>query len=423
MKTILELLATHNTQGESLIHTITDKINRVLGCQEYPFQLSNSGSRDSSQGSTYDLRNAVGLADDDSQIKEIRELLANLQQSSILAFEEKHDFNKKTTSFVITHVDEDKLLNANDDALRVHNPVFSSADITHHLIRVGHHQVNVSYKTVKPAASYEALILHTRLISDSEQSSGQMGLINPSQLQNIAYYLTVDKYLAYVLQLINSCMKLDNNSGFKLYLQSSNPDYPIDLRVYLPSNHPEIENIRAKLTGFSLLNKRAVVFEEKMATGTDVAIFIIKELMPARLLTYLEHANLTQATPDKLNEILALLRELFTDNRVIRDMSVHTGVSVSRPYPHIRCQNFYPEIEVLHTLELLSDVLGKPSNNNSWNSDKKPQTCATKPEPGGYKIFRSAPQELQLIIDIHDLDRVEEQLRESLTSSSSSEPR
>jgi hypothetical protein len=422
MKTIVELLATHNSQGESLIHAIIDKINRVAGCPEYPFQLSCSVSRDSSQGSMYDLRSTVGLAKNDLPAREIRELLANLQQSGILAFEEKQDATKMTCSFVITHVDEHKFLNADDSALRAQNPVFSS-DLQHELIRIGQHQVDVSYTKVKPAVNYESLVLNTHLISDSEQSSHNMGLVDPARLQNIAQYLTVDKYLAYVIQLVNTCMNLDSDSGFKLYLQSSNSEYPIDLRVYLPSGHSEIANIKAKLTGFSLLSNKCIAFEEKMATGTDVVIFIIKEVMPARLQTYLKQLNKQKATPEKLHEIVDLLKANFPENTVIQDMETYTSISVSRPYPHIRCRNYYPETAVSQAMELLSSILGRPGAAGTWRSDRKPQTRATTAESGGYRIFHSAPQEQQWIIDIDNIERVEEQLRETLSSACLSEPR
>ncbi|KTD56509.1 hypothetical protein [Legionella shakespearei] len=421
MKTILELLATQGGNGESLIHAIRDKINSLIAVRGFTFQLDNSASREISQGSTFDLRSTVGLATDDIRVKEIRELLANLQQSNILAFEEKQDFDKNTSFFVITHVDEHKLLNADTNALKVSNPIFSP-ELQHETIRVGAHGIDVSYIRVKSAGNDADLIRHTTLMPSAESSAHVSG-INPLLLQSITHFIISGGYLEYITHLVNTCMSLDKATGFQLYLQSSSPLYPIDLRVYLPSGHSEIENIKAKLTGFSLLRNKAIVFEEKMATGTDVVIFIIKELLPARLELYLQQLKQQNNTAEDLSGILTLLQENFPENAIIQDLTVHTGVSVSRPYPHIRCRNFYHETEVYRVIELLTAVLGRPHGQGVWSSDKKPQNNTTLVQPGGYRMYGAAPQELQLIIDVNDFDKAEEKLKESLSVASSFAPR
>lgn len=408
MKTIVQLLATLNEQGESIIYRIRDKINNLINLPTITFQLGSSGSRDSSQGSIIDLRCETPLETQGDQAKEVREFLANLQQSNIMKFEEQQDFDTHLSRFIITHVDEHILLNAASSSLKVLNPVFSTS-LLYETIRVGLHQIRVDYVTVKSAGWSDNLIQNMTLLSPAECDANTPDSIKPEQLQSIAHLLTEKTYLGHVINLVNECMGLQSVPGFQLYLQSSHSDYPIDLRVYLPLDHPEVANIRAKLTGFSLLGSKAIVFEEKMATS-DVAIFIIKELRPLRLESYLKQLHRQINTPEELNEIVQLLKRSFPENALIQHLALYTGTSVTRPYPHIRCQHFYPERDVHQAVELLSAALGK--SGDFWGIDKRPKTREESEERTGYKMFKASPRELQLIIDVKDFVRLQEKLNE-----------
>lgn len=418
MKTIVQLLDTLSDQGEPIIYRIRDKINNLINLPTITFQLGSSVSRDSSQGSMIDLRCETPLETQGDQAKEVREFLVNLQQSNIMKFEEQQDFDTHLSHFIITHVDEHILLNAASSSLKVLNPAFSPS-LLYETLRVGLHQIRVGYVTVKSAGWSDNLIQNMTLLSRAECDANTTVSIKPEELQSIAHLLTEKTYLGYVINLVNECMGLQSLPGFQLYLQSSNSDYPIDLRVYLPSDHPEVANIRAKLTGFSLLGSKAIVFEEKLATNTDVAIFIIKELRPLRLESYLKQLHRQINTPEALNEIVHLLKRSFPENALIQHLALYTGTSVTCPYPHIRCQSFYPEGDVYQAVKLLSAALGK--SGDLLEIDKRPKTREESEERTGYKMFKASPRELQLIIAVKDCVRLQEKLNELVVVSHSSE--
>ncbi|KTD72322.1 hypothetical protein [Legionella tucsonensis] len=346
MKSILELISMIGEDGELAINDVKVRINQLMELTEGGFNVGESTSR--SDEALTDLRTSLPLITSDSKTIEIKKRLVLLQNEyNLIKFEEKIDEVTNQSTFIITEVAYPEFLNKTHGDFQFPIEDSHSPEVDSVVIRTGLHNIRCSYIKVYVGQQVVHPIQELQILKDLSPH-GDKDVITYNRSNTVDNFSIMDfiasqdqKDFHEVKSMLNQFCDLTTNNEFSLYFQSSSPEFPIDLRVFLDKEDKNGKNAQLKLSGFVQFGG-GLIYEVKSSKDSNQIAIIIKAINKAHLERYFTNKEKLRLEGDQLDRALALIKEHFPNDKHIQDLAIVSGeVSYTRPFPHIRTQKFW----------------------------------------------------------------------------------
>ncbi|HHL3493713.1 TPA: hypothetical protein ACQ53F_002569 [Legionella pneumophila] len=378
MKEIIELLATLDELQNPYIHRVKTRLRELLNLDEKEnevMRIEQSTSRSWEEGATTDLR--IGPITSKTRIEEIRAILVTLSGANAVKYEEGHSLQDNGVEFIITACDVEKLegfIPLNQEEMQNTTP--SKTFVRMSIAGNRGYVRGISFNSEKLDGEnlLGSLKEHELTIPTQEWFSvlELLDLLNRESELNL-------------IQIQNDLKSL-LGVKFEIYFHSSSEEFPIDLRTgNLDPKETGVRQILRSLDSLVLLDCLKTETKE-LEDGQKVCI--IKQVNPQELHKFsLKKEKNTNANAEMLSNIIEFLKQSFPHNRVIQDFVVfdgRDGKSMSRPYLHIRTQNYHQEAtsDYKSAMSILKKIEDKTSKKISFDLrnemiESKVQTRAT----------------------------------------------
>ncbi|MCW8409178.1 hypothetical protein OQJ13_09355 [Legionella sp. PATHC035] len=366
MKAIIELTSMNDKEGTSTISAVQRRVNQLLDFNDGGFKLGESTSRDSADGALTDLR-TLPLPTLDPKTSEIRRRLTLLQlKYNLIHFEEKVNEGRQST-FIITKVAYPEFLNVTQGNFQFPTENMRFPEVNSVIIRSGLHDIRCHYIQVQKGTQIFYPIHDLQILEEPDHQEPVNRVVNCVRSNHGDDFSIMDyvasqgqKDFYEIKSMLNKFCDLDTNDGFSLYFQSSSPEFPIDLRIFLDKEDTKGKNALLRLSGFVQFGGR-LIYEVKSTEDSNQIAIIIKAVNKAHLEKYFTNKGQVHLEGQQLGQALTLIKEHFPNDKHIRDLVVVSGEgSYSRPFPHIRTSKFWSLSQIapdtIRVLALLDEL-------------------------------------------------------------------
>lgn len=432
MKSIIELISMLGEDGNSAVTKVKIKINQLMKLTEGGFTVGESSSRSSDDGALTDLRMTQPLAASDFRTTEIRRRLTLLQnQYNLIKFEEKINEGTHQSTFIITEVAYPEFLNETEISFQFLTQDTHFPDVNSIIIRNGLHDIRCTYIKMQVGDQMTCLVqgLQNLNLPDESYPQEHKDVITYKKNDKGNYSSVMDLIAAQdpkdfneIKGMLNQFCDLTTNNEFALYFQSSDSEFPIDLRVFLDKDDEKAKNAQLKLSGFVQIGK-GIIHELKSFEGSNQIAIIIKAINKKDLQDHFTYKAVTHLEGEPLERALSLFKEHFPNDKHIQDLVIVSGQgSYSRPYPHIRTQKFWSLSKVdpdtiagLSRLEGAGCIDFDERPENKYSVAKRNNASYIRP---GMRHFNPENDNFQFIIVPKDLSKLEKELEFLMTDRS-----
>lgn len=366
MKSIIELTSMIDKEGTSTISGVKSRVNQLLDLNKGGFKVSESTSRDSADGALTDLRTSP-LPTLDPKTSEIRRRLTLLQiKYNLIHFEEKVKEGSQST-FIITNVAYPEFLNVTEGNFQFPTDNMRFPEVNSVIIRGGLHDIRCHYIQVQKGTQMFYPIQDLQILKEPAHQEVDNEVVkyvrnNPGDNFSIMDFIASQDQNDFneIKSMLNKFCDLETNDGFSLYFQSSSPEFPIDLRIFLDKEDAKGKNAQLRLSGFVQFGGR-LIYEVKSTEDSNQIAIIIKAVNKAHVEKYFTNKGQAHLEGEQLEKALTLIKEHFPNDKHIQDLVVVSGEgSYSRPFPHIRTTKFWSlsqiDPDTIRVLSLLDEL-------------------------------------------------------------------
>ncbi|KTD75372.1 hypothetical protein, partial [Legionella steigerwaltii] len=292
MKSILELISMIDKEGTSTITGVKNRINQLMELNEGGFNVGESTSRDSADGAFTDLRTSP-LPTLGPKATEIRRRLTLLQNKyNLIQFEEKVKEGDQST-FIITQVAYPEFLNVTEFNFQFPAEDMHSPEVNSVIIRSGLHGIRCHYIKAQRGNQTFYPIQDLQMLEEPSHQEPNDDVITYMRNNSGDNFSIMDFIAAQdqkdfneIKSMLNKFCDLTTNNQFSLYFQSSSPEFPIDLRVFLDKDDEKGKNAQLKLSGFVQFGGSLIYEVKSSENSSQIAIIIL----PWRLKVDYSHA-------------------------------------------------------------------------------------------------------------------------------------
>ncbi|HAT2008832.1 TPA: hypothetical protein I8Z88_001031 [Legionella pneumophila] len=337
MKEIIELLATLDELQKPYIHRVKTRLSELLNLDEKENELmriEQSTSRSWEEGATTDLR--IGPIKSKKRTEEIRAVLIALSGANAVKYEEGHNLENNAVEFIVTACDVEQLegfIPLNQEEMQNTIPVMTFIRMS--IAGNRGYVRGISFNSEKlDGENYLGSFKEGELTTSTQEWFSVLELLDLLNSESELNLIQIQNDLKSLLGV-----------KFEVYFHSSSEEFPIDLRTgSLDLKETGAQQLLRSMDSLVLLDCLKTESKE-LEDGQKVCI--IKQVNPQELHRFsLKKGKNTNANAEMLSNIIELLKRSFPNNQVIQDLVVfdgRDGRSMSRPYFHIRTQNFHQE--------------------------------------------------------------------------------
>lgn len=396
MKEIIELLATLDESQNPYIHRVKDKLHELLKLDEKEYEelrIEQSTSRSWEEGATTDLR--IGPIKAKERIDEIRAMLAALSGANTVKYEEGHNMQDNEVVFIITACDVEKLesfIPPNEEEKQKITPLTTFIRMS--IVGNRGYVRGISFDSAKvDGAGLLDSLKEQELSAPTQEWFSVLELLDSLNRDSEINLIEIQKDLKSLLDL-----------KFEVYFHSSSEQFPVDLRTgKLDPKDTDVQKIQRALDSLTLLN--CVKVETKdLEDGQKV--FIIKRVNPKELHDFsLKKKVNINSSEEVLSNIIELLKQSFPHNKVIQDLVVfdgRDGRSMTRPYLHIRTQNYHQEStkDYKTAMTIFSNIQEKTSERIAFDQRSEMVGITNQTRPRYMRSIVNSSTTSQFIMDV-----------------------